>query len=224
MPARQSMTSGSPCVVGARAGARCTSAPSAVGVDPAEEQRGGRVVLERRGAQVQGAGQVLGRDRVVRLDLEREGLLAHPGQGSPGPARGSPALASARGRQTQGPTLPSRHGSAPTGRRPRGTERGSVALPVTTTLPPRGPAPGARGLGGEGGLELEALAVAQHGQGDLVAHRALADVGHQRQRGVDRLAVDGDDGVPACRPAVGGRGAGRDLRRPSRRRAWRCRR
>jgi hypothetical protein len=55
-----------------------------VGVDPPEEQGGRGVVLERSRSQPQVPGQVLGRDRVVRLDLQRQGLLTHPREGLAG--------------------------------------------------------------------------------------------------------------------------------------------
>ena len=53
------------------------------------------------------------------------------------------------------------------------------AAPPPPPPPARGGSVGRRGLGDQGGGEVDLLAVAQHAQGDLVADGALADVGHQ---------------------------------------------
>jgi hypothetical protein len=51
-----------------------------VDVDPAEEQRGRRVVDQRRRTPVQGGGEVLAGDPVATLGAQRQRALAHPGQ------------------------------------------------------------------------------------------------------------------------------------------------
>ncbi len=56
-----------------------------VEVDPAEEQGGRGVVLERAGALPEGACQVLRGDRVAALHVDGEGALAHGGELGAGP-------------------------------------------------------------------------------------------------------------------------------------------
>src|SRR6476646_1958837 len=70
-----------------------------------------------------------------------------------------------------------------------------------------GSAVGAR-LGGQGGLDLQALAVAQDGQGDVVAGVLLADVTDEGVGRLDALTVAGDDDVADLEPGRGGGGAG----------------